>query len=79
MGAAPSTLFAPVVHHVPMMSLDNAFGPDELRAWADRVGKQVPPDTAFECELKIDGLAISLLYRDGTVRPGGHPGRRHDR
>ncbi len=64
-GAAPSTLFAPVVHHVPMMSLDNAFSPEELRAWADRVGKQVPPDTAFECELKIDGLAISLLYRDG--------------
>jgi len=64
-GAAPSTLFAPVVHHVPMMSLDNAFSPDELRAWADRVAKQVPPDTAFECELKIDGLAMSLLYRDG--------------
>jgi len=64
-GAAPSTLFAPVVHHVPMMSLDNAFSPEELLAWADRVGKQVPPDTAFECELKIDGLAISLLYRDG--------------
>ena len=55
----------PRVHHVPMMSLDNAFSPEELRAWADRVGKQVPPDTAFECELKIDGLAISLLYRDG--------------
>ena len=65
-GAAPSTLFAPVAHHVPMMSLDNAFSPEELRAWADRVAKQVPPDTAFECELKIDGLAISLLYRDGV-------------
>jgi DNA ligase (NAD+) len=64
-GAAPSTLFAPVDHHVPMMSLDNAFSPEELRAWADRVAKQVPEDTAFECELKIDGLAISLLYRDG--------------
>jgi DNA ligase (NAD+) len=64
-GAAPSTQFAPVRHHVPMMSLDNAFNPDELQAWADRVGRQVPPDTAFECELKIDGLAISLLYRDG--------------
>ena len=64
-GAAPSTLFAPVVHHVPMMSLDNAFSPEELRAWADRLAKQVPEDTAFECELKIDGLAISLLYRDG--------------
>ena len=65
-GAAPSALFAPVLHHVPMMSLDNAFNPAELRAWADRVAKQVPPDTAFECELKIDGLAISLLYRDGV-------------
>jgi DNA ligase (NAD+) len=64
-GAAPSTLFAPVVHHVPMMSLDNAFSPEELRAWTDRLAKQVPEDTAFECELKIDGLAISLLYRDG--------------
>ena len=65
-GAAPSSLFAPVVHHVPMMSLDNAFSPEELRAWADRVAKQVPSDTAFECELKIDGLAISLVYRDGV-------------
>ncbi len=65
-GAAPSELFAPVVHHVPMMSLDNAFSPDELRAWAERVAKQVPPDTAFECELKIDGLAMSLLYHDGV-------------
>ena len=64
-GAAPSGLFAPVVHHVPMMSLDNAFNPEELRSWAERVGKQVPPDTSFVCELKIDGLAISLLYRDG--------------
>ncbi|HEY4928932.1 MAG TPA: NAD-dependent DNA ligase LigA [Acidimicrobiales bacterium] len=64
-GAAPSTQFAPVRHHVPMMSLDNAFNPDELQAWADRVGRLVPTNTAFECELKIDGLAISLLYRDG--------------
>jgi DNA ligase (NAD+) len=64
-GAPPSTLFAPVAHRVPMMSLDNAFSPDELQAWADRLAKQVPEDTAFVCELKIDGLAISLTYRDG--------------
>ena len=64
-GAAPSTLFAPVVHRVPMMSLDNAFSAEELQAWADRLAKQVPEDTAFVCELKIDGLAISLTYRDG--------------
>ena len=64
-GSAPSTLFAPVAHRVPMMSLDNAFSSDELRAWADRLAKQVSDDTAFVCELKIDGLAISLTYRRG--------------
>jgi len=64
-GSAPSTLFAPVAHRVPMMSLDNAFSSDELQAWADRLAKQVSDDTAFVCELKIDGLAISLTYRRG--------------
>ncbi len=64
-GAAPSTLFAPVVHRVPMMSLDNAFSAEELQAWADRLAKQIPADAAFGCELKIDGLAIALTYRDG--------------
>jgi DNA ligase (NAD+) len=64
-GAAPSALFAPVRHRVPMMSLDNAFGAEELTAWADRLARQVPADTAFVCELKIDGLAISLTYEDG--------------
>ncbi len=48
-----------------MMSLDNAFTPEELEAWADRLAKQIPSDTKFVCELKIDGLAISLTYRDG--------------
>jgi DNA ligase (NAD+) len=48
-----------------MMSLDNAFSSEELQAWADRLAKQVPADTAFVCELKIDGLAISLTYRQG--------------
>ena len=64
-GAPPSTLFSPVEHRVPMMSLDNAFMPDELQAWADRLAKSVPTSTAFVCELKIDGLAMSLTYRDG--------------
>jgi DNA ligase (NAD+) len=64
-GAAPSALFAPVTHRVPMMSLDNAFSPEELQAWANRLAKHIPDDTAFVCELKIDGLAISLTYRDG--------------
>lgn len=64
-GAPPSGLFAPVVHRVPMMSLDNVFSPDELRAWVDRVARSVPENAAFVCELKIDGVATSLTYRDG--------------
>jgi DNA ligase (NAD+) len=64
-GSQPSTLFAPVTHRVPMMSLDNAFSAEELQAWADRLAKQIPPETSFVCELKIDGLAISLTYRNG--------------
>ncbi|HUY65188.1 MAG TPA: NAD-dependent DNA ligase LigA [Acidimicrobiales bacterium] len=64
-GAAPSALFSPVVHRRPMMSLDNAFSREELQAWADRLARQVPADTPFVCELKIDGLAISLTYRRG--------------
>jgi DNA ligase (NAD+) len=66
-GAPPSALFAPVVHPVPMMSLDNAFGPEELRAWGERLVRQVPAPVAFACELKIDGLALSLVYEHGRL------------
>ncbi len=65
-GAAPSALFAPVTHAVPMMSLDNAFSAEEVDAWAARLVKQIPADAGYVCELKIDGLAISLTYRDGA-------------
>jgi len=66
-GSAPSVLFASVAHRVPMMSLDNAFDLDELQAWVDRVARIDPAVTGadFECELKIDGLAMSLTYEDG--------------
>jgi DNA ligase (NAD+) len=65
-----SEAFAPVVHEVPMMSLDNAFDEDELRAWGDRLARRLgadnPPEgLAFVCELKIDGLAVSVRYEDG--------------
>ena len=43
-GGAPSTQFAPVVHAVPMMSLDNAFDTDELAAWAQRLGRRLGDD-----------------------------------
>ena len=66
-GGAISATFAPVTHRVPMMSLDNAMDGDELRAWADRVVKGLDGDEpTFVCELKFDGLAISLRYEDGA-------------
>ena len=49
-----------------MMSLDNAMDADELRTWADRVAKGLDgAEPTFVCELKFDGLAISLRYEDG--------------
>ncbi len=67
-GGAPSVAFAPVVHEVPMMSLDNAFDIDELRGWAERLerrlGDSIP---SFVCELKFDGLALSIRYEDGVL------------
>jgi DNA ligase (NAD+) len=62
-----STLFAPVVHRQPMMSLDNATSFEDLTAWAKRMERFISGDVAFTCELKIDGLAMSLLYEDGRL------------
>ena len=65
-GGAISATFSAVTHRVPMMSLDNAMDADELRAWADRVAKGLDGDEpTFVCELKFDGLAISLRYENG--------------
>ena len=65
-GGAISTTFDPVTHRVPLMSLDNAMNGDELRAWAERVAKGLGGLTPrFVCELKFDGLAISLRFEQG--------------
>ena len=65
-GGAIAATFSPVTHRVPMMSLDNAMDADELRAWADRIVKGLDGETpTYVCELKFDGLAISLRYEDG--------------
>jgi DNA ligase (NAD+) len=65
-GSAPSATFAPVEHEVPMMSLDNAMNADELTAWAERVRRALGAERpTFVCELKIDGLAISVRYERG--------------
>jgi len=66
-GGAISTAFTAVEHDVPMMSLDNAMDVDELRAWADRVLKGLDgAAVAFVCELKFDGLAMSIRYENGS-------------
>jgi DNA ligase (NAD+) len=65
-GGAYSTLFAPVKHAERMLSLDNALNDDQLVAWAERVEREVGP-TPYLCELKIDGLAISLTYEKGRL------------
>ncbi len=66
-GGAVSTDFAPVEHLERMMSLDNAFSTDELAAWAARIEREEITDAEFLCELKVDGLAINLLYEDGRL------------
>ena len=67
-GGRTLNTFDEVTHTLPMRSLDNAFDLDELRAWVERVTKrlgEVPP--AWVCELKFDGLAVSLRYEDGLM------------
>ncbi len=67
-GGAAVTTFAPVTHAIPMTSLDNAMDEDELRAWGERVAKSIDGASArYVCELKIDGLAISIRYENGEL------------
>lgn len=65
-GGAPASTFAPVRHLVPMFSLDNARTRDELEAWGTRLAKAID-GARYVTEPKLDGLAISLLYRDGRL------------
>lgn len=61
-GGSASELFAPHRHLERMLSLDNAFSEEEFLSWSERVG-----GGPFLCEPKIDGLAVSLTYRDGVL------------
>lgn len=66
-GGQRSDMFEPVEHLQRMLSLDNAFSLDEVRSWADRVVKDVGTLPALLCELKVDGLAVDLVYRSGRL------------
>ncbi|MEU6859601.1 NAD-dependent DNA ligase LigA [Glycomyces sp. NPDC046736] len=61
-----SEAFAPVVHLEKMLSLQDVFSLDEVQAWADRITAEVP-DEPYLCEVKIDGLAVDLVYENGRL------------
>jgi DNA ligase (NAD+) len=69
-GGGFSTEFAAHDHLERMLSLDNAFDTEALGAWADRVAREVGADVHYLAELKIDGLAVNLLYEDGRLVRG---------
>ena len=66
-GSAFATGFETVDHVERMLSLDNAFSFEELRAWAERVEREVGTSSHFLTEQKIDGLAVNLLYEQGRL------------
>jgi DNA ligase (NAD+) len=66
-GGAVSTEFTAVDHLERMMSLDNAFAFAELESWEQRVRRDGLDGAEYLCELKVDGLAINLLYEDGRL------------
>ncbi len=59
--------FAPVRHLERMQSLDNAFSDEELSAWATRVEREAGTGARYLCELKVDGLAVALVYEHGRL------------
>ena len=74
-GAAPADSFSQVQHSRPMLSLSNAFDDDDLQAWYRRVkGLLDGADFDLVCELKIDGLAVSLRYQNGELQQGATRG-----
>jgi DNA ligase (NAD+) len=75
-GSPLDEAFPPFEHLEAMMSLDNVFSEADLRAWADRVVRGLPPGTPvrWACELKIDGTAISCVYRHGVLAVGATRG-----
>ena len=72
--------FTPVDHLERMLCLDNAFSAEELRRLGRRgCEREIDRRRAYLCELKVDGLAIDLVYEQRPADPRRHPGRRPDR
>ena len=66
-GAGFATDFTHAEHLERMLSLDNVFTPEELAAWAARIKGEIGDKAHYLCELKIDGVALALVYRDGRL------------
>ena len=76
-GAEPADAFTKVDHPVPILSLDKASSPEEIRAWWERVSKHLPaglPDPGWVVEPKLDGLTVVLHYEDGLFIQGATRG-----
>ncbi|MFL6130408.1 MAG: NAD-dependent DNA ligase LigA [Mycobacteriales bacterium] len=73
-GGTYSTLFTPVHHVERMLSLDNVFTAEDLAGWAQRVERDAGTVTEFLCELKVDGLAVDLVYQRGRLVRGATRG-----
>jgi DNA ligase (NAD+) len=69
-GGRPSSTFEAYEHRERLYSLDNAFSTEELEAWHGRLLREGVDDAEFLCELKVDGLAISLTYEQGRLTRG---------
>lgn len=66
-GGTRSEMFEPVEHLERMLSLDNVFDAEELAAWLERLRRELGSVPRLVCELKVDGLAVDLVYRDGHL------------
>ena len=65
-GGVPLAKFAQIAHLKPMLSLDNVFSDEEFEAFYNRINDKTETAPTFCCEPKLDGLAVSILYRDGV-------------
>lgn len=74
-GGKPLSKFAKVRHAVPMLSMEDVFSEEELAEWEARIGKFLGGDTSpYYAEVKMDGLAVSLVYEDGVFTTGATRG-----
>ncbi len=74
-GDAPIESLSPVEHPIPMLSIENTYNVDELRAYGQRIGKLLPGESVeWVVELKIDGVAVSITYEDGLLVRGATRG-----